>query len=102
MKTTTNLSKYSMNTLSQSCKMTAAATARAAMTWVAMTVRTAAATTVMIAMTPSRIIWYKCLGEEYDFGVKVVLRALEVIKQITGMLDVVERHRHVLQARQRR
>jgi hypothetical protein len=47
-------------------------------------------------------VMYKCpicLGEEYDFEAKVVLHALEVIKQDAGTSDVVERHRQVLQAR---
>jgi hypothetical protein len=51
-------------------------------------------------MTPSRIMWYKCpicLGEEYGSEAKVVLHALEVIKQ-----DMVEWHCQVLQARRRR
>jgi hypothetical protein len=53
-------------------------------------------------MTPSGIMWYKCpvcLREEYDSEAKVVLHALEVIKQDVRMPNVVERHHQVLQAR---
>jgi hypothetical protein len=56
-------------------------------------------------MTPARIMWFKCpvcLGEEYDSKAKVVPHVVEVIKQDVGSLDVVERHRQVLWATQRR
>jgi hypothetical protein len=56
-------------------------------------------------MTPAGIMSFKCricLGEEYDSEAKVVLHAIDVIKQDAGSLDVVERHCQVLWARRRR
>jgi hypothetical protein len=47
-------------------------------------------------MNPSESMWYKCpicLREEYDSKAKVVLHALEVIKQDAGTPVVVEQHR---------
>jgi hypothetical protein len=46
--------------------------------------------------TPARVLWFKCpmcLREEYDFEPKVVLHAVEVIKQDAGSPNVVECHR---------
>jgi hypothetical protein len=46
--------------------------------------------------TPSGIMWFKCpicLGTKFDSEAKVVLHALDVIKQDAGMPDVVEWHR---------
>jgi hypothetical protein len=56
-------------------------------------------------MTPAGIMSFKCricLGEEYDSEAKVVLHAIDVIKQDAGSLDVVEWHCQVLWARRRR
>jgi hypothetical protein len=49
--------------------------------------------------TPSGIMWFKCpvcLREEYDSKAKVLLHALEVIKQDAGTSDVVVWHHQVL------
>jgi hypothetical protein len=51
------------------------------------------ATRIPFKTTPSRIMWFKCpicVGEEYDYEDKVVLHALEVIKQNVGTPDAIE------------
>jgi hypothetical protein len=53
-------------------------------------------------MTPTGVMWFKCpvcLGEEYDSKAKVVLHAVNVIKEDAGSLNVVERHLQILRAR---
>jgi hypothetical protein len=52
--------------------------------------------------TPAGSMSFKCpmcLGEQYDSEATVVLHAIDVSKQDTGLLDLVEQHRQVLWAR---